>query len=105
MSSDNYRHHSLMHDRHDEVVQSLQYNISTYSLSGMACGTTNFSVTFTDIGDHDEVILSCGLFLFAAHNLQHRESVSVVLCKLLCHYFKHLHPCSYYDSDIGHTDY
>ena len=99
MSSDNYVDHSLIDDRHDEVVQSLQYNIDMNSLR---CGTiggsnsTTFSVTFTDIGNHDEVLLSCGLILFdiATDNVQYSMPVSVGVlrpCKLQCHYFKRLH--------------
>ena len=63
MKSDNYARHSLFRGSTEPVVQSLQYNINTHT-PALPCGhniNASFSVSFFDIGPHEEVLVSCGL--------------------------------------------
>ena len=91
VKSDDYSSHSLLHDQYTEkVVQSLTYNILTYK-SDLQCGyniNATFSVNFTDIGPHEEVLLSCGLAISDSHTVDNNVAV-LRQCKL--HFLSVMH--------------
>lgn len=65
MKSDGYSSHSLVTHEPEEVVQNLQYNVTT-SATDLPCDTNviinaSFSIDFFDIGPYEEVLVSCGL--------------------------------------------
>jgi hypothetical protein len=67
VKSDGYSSHSLVIDKDEQVVQNLQYNITTRK-SDLPCDTNvminaTFSVDFFDIDPYEEVLVSCGLTL------------------------------------------
>lgn len=86
VKSDNYIGHSLLYDNDtEEIVQNIKYDpIATTNKSDLSCGSNvpqNFSVTFTDIGPYEEVLVSCGLTM--NHGFDVDSNVAVLRqCKL-----------------------
>lgn len=65
--SDNYARHSLIRGASEEVLQEIQYTTTHGSNHKIVCGRNDsnylatFNISFTSIGDHEEVLVTCGL--------------------------------------------
>lgn len=81
VKSDNYTSHSLLYDNAtEEIVQNIKYD--PIAITNLSCGSMqNFSVTITDIGPYEEVLVSCGLTM--NHTFDVDSNVAVFRrCKL-----------------------
>jgi hypothetical protein len=75
-------------DKDEQVVQNLQYNITTRK-SDLPCDTNvminaTFSVDFFDIDPYEEVLVSCGLTVIGSFKVD--DSVAVLT---QCEFHKH----------------
>ena len=102
MKSDGYSSHSLVTDKSEQVVQNLQYNITT-STTDLPCDTNitinaTFSIDFFDIGPYEEVLVSCGLTVQGSFKL---DNTMAVLTQ--CEFYKlsiHTLFCLSYNTDF-----
>ena len=79
MKSDGYLSHSLVTDKSEQVVQNLQYSITT-SATDLLCDNNvtinaTFSVDFFDIGSYEEVLVSCALTMRGSFKVDNAVAV------------------------------
>ena len=86
VKSDGYTSHSLVTYEPEEVVQNLQYIVTTNIIDLILCDTNvtinaSFSIDFFDIGPYEEVLVSCGLTVRGSFKL---DDTVVVLTQGEC---------------------
>ena len=79
VKSDGYLSHSLVTDKSEQVVQNLQYSITT-SATDLLCDNNvainaTFSVDFFDIGSYEEVLVSCALTMRGSFKVDNAVAV------------------------------